>query len=400
MRYEGRFYYHGEITEGCIEIEDGKIKRIKKTMDGCEKISGVILPGGVDIHVHFRDPGYTHKEDFYTGTMAAIFGGITFAMDMPNTEPPVDNVEIFLEKLKRVSKKANIDFSLYSMLNENSELLKDYNPAFKLYMYENDIRYEKDSFISVHAELRDCIRDSKNLKDHDFARPEKCEVKAIKKLIGKGKYHIAHISSNDGVDICKIAGFTCEVTPHHLLLHRDMDLGAFGKVNPPLREKWMRDLLWDLLLEGRIDIVASDHAPHTIEEKEEDFENAPPGIPEVETYIPIFLYLVKIGKINIRRAVEVLMEKPAELVGVKKGKIEVGYDGDLIGVNFKDIKKIRNRDLHYKCNWTPYKNFNAIFPHTVILRGERILEEGEFIKEKSGRFIKIKTSSLKSVQFH
>ena len=397
MRYEGRFYYHGEIVEGCIEIEDGKIKRIKKSMDNCEKLKGIIFPGGVDIHVHFRDPGYTEKEDFYTGTMAAAYGGITFAMDMPNTNPPVSSPDIFDEKLKIASGKANIDFSLYSLLNESSEELMRRNPAFKLYMYEQDVRYQKNSFISVHAELKECIGKGRNLMEYDFARPEKCEVKAIKKLINVGKFHIAHISSVDSIDMCKIGGFTCEVTPHHLFLHRDMNLSTFGKVNPPLREKWVGQHLFQNLLNGRIDIVASDHAPHTIEEKSDEFEVVPPGIPEVETYIPIFLYLIKTGEISLRRGVEVLMEKPAEIVGVKKGKIEVGYDGDLIAVDMGDVRKIRSREIHYKCGWTPYENFNGIFPHTVILRGEKILEDGEIIGERMGKFIKIMSSS-KSLQ--
>ncbi len=379
--------------EACIEIgEDGKIERIKKSMDGCEKIDGVLLPGGIDIHVHFREPGYEYKEDFYTGTLSAAFGGITFVVDMPNNNPPIDSVELWEEKKSTVGKKANVDFALFLMLKSYNGDVR-VNAPFKWYMYEENIEKKnvpKGVFITVHAELKDCISSSSYLRGYDFARPEACERKAIKKLGEYGrKFHIAHISSVDSVDLCKIFGFTCEVTPHHLFLHRDMELGAFGKVNPPLRARWQAEKLWDSLINGRIDIVASDHAPHTIEEKEQDFESAPPGIPEVETYLPIFMRLVKENRIGLRRAVEVLMEKPAQLLGVKKGKIEMGYDADLIALKFSDVKRIRARDLHYKCGWSPYEEFYGIFPHSVILRGEKVIEKGEIIAERTGKFIPV-----------
>lgn len=395
MKLEGRIYYRGEIIDACVEIEDGKIKTVKKHIPGCRKLRGLILPGAVDLHVHFREPGYTHKEDFYSGTMSAAYGGVTFVMDMPNTRPPVIDRETFLEKLSTVRTRANVDFSLYFMLSSKAERLKNINGAFKLYMGETTNAHAgeiipTDAFISVHAELDECIRKtSKDLVDHDYARPEHCEVRAIKSLFDKGRFHIAHVSSNDSVDMCKIGKFTCEVTPHHIFLHRDMPLKAFGKVNPPLRAKWMTEKLWELLIDGSIDIVASDHAPHTYEEKDDDFESAPSGIPEVETYVPIFLYMVKRGRISLQRAVEILMSRPAELVGVKKGKIEPGYDADMIAVDTSNITKIRDRDLHYKCGWSPYEGFSAIFPHTTIVGGEIVIEDREFVGERAGKFVKI-----------
>ncbi len=391
MRYEGKFFIDGEFKEVCIEVDEhsGKIVEIKKSMDKCEKIKGALLPGAIDLHVHFREPGYEYKEDFYSGSLSAAFGGVTFVADMPNTKPRVLTGENFRDKLNLVSSKSNVDFTLYAELSELSPYLKDVTGMFKWYMYEREnVKIPENSFISVHAELKDCIGNADNLKDYDNARPSSCETRAVRSLLNKkGKFHIAHISSVDSVDMCKIGGYTCEVTPHHLFFHRDMDLGPWGKVNPPLRAKWLADKLWNLLVAGRIDIVASDHAPHTIEEKEDDFSSAPPGIPEVETYVPIFLYLVKNGKISMKRAVEVLAENPARLIRLKKGRIEKGYDADFIAVDFTDVHKIHLRDLHYKCNWTPYENFKAISPHTVVLRGEKIIDDRELIAEKTGRFI-------------
>ncbi len=395
MKIEGRIYHRGELIDGAIEMEDGKIKSIKKYLPGARKLRGIILPGASDIHVHFREPGMEHKEDFYTGTMAAAFGGVTFVMDMPNTLPPVVDEETFQEKRRRVEPKANVDFSLYFMLTADAEKLKGVNGAFKLYMGETTATHASeprgvDAFVSVHAELDECIRkESHNLEDHDMARPESCEAKAVRTLLGMGRFHIAHVSSIDTVDMCRIGGFTCEVTPHHLFLHKDMPLGTFGKVNPPLRARWMAEKLWDELINGRIDIVASDHAPHTLDEKDVEFSEAPSGIPEVETYVPIFLNLVKEGRIGLSRAVVVLMERPPELVGVRKGRIEEGYDADLIAVDFKEVKRIRERDLHYKCGWTPYENFQAVFPHTVILRGEVVVEDYEMVTDRAGRFVRI-----------
>ncbi len=391
MKYEGKFFIGNEFVDACVEIdeESGKITKIKKSMSGCERIRGLILPGAIDLHVHFREPGYEYKEDFYSGTLSSAYGGITFVADMPNTNPRVIGKNEFRDKLKIVSSKANVDFTLYGEVSEYTENLESETGFFKWYMYARDnVKLPKNGLIAVHAELKSCTGNASCLKDYDYARPGMCEVKAIRRLLDFGKkFHIAHISSVDSVDMCKIGRFTCEVTPHHLFLHRDMDLGSFGKVNPPLRAKWVAEKLWELLIEGRIDIVASDHAPHTIEEKDDEFENAPPGIPEVETYIPIFLYLAKIGKINLRRLIEITAENPARIAGIKKGKIAENFDGDFIAVDFSDVKRIRLRDLHYKCNWTPYEGFNAIYPHTVVLRGEKIVEDGELIAERMGKFI-------------
>ena len=389
MRYEGRFYIRGQITEACVEVdENGKINKIKKSLDSCRKIKGIVLPGAIDMHVHFREPGYEHKEDFYTGTLSAAYGGVTFIADMPNNKPEITTPSLFQEKLERVSAKANVDFTLFSMITESTTVYNFQNGLFKWYMYEMpDADIPSHGYITVHAERKECIGSGKTLREYDLARPERCEFEAIVSLGDiHRKFHIAHISSRDSVDACRALGFTCEVTPHHLLLHRDMDLGGFGKVNPPLRERYVAEMLWEDLISGRIDIVASDHAPHTAEEKA-DFENAPPGMPEVETYVPIFLYLVKIGRIDIKRAVEVLMSRPADIFGLNKGKIEVGYDADFIAVDFSEIRRIRERDLHYKCGWSPYDGMNAIFPRDVFIRGERVIGDGELEAERLGKFI-------------
>ncbi len=388
MRLEGRFFIRGNLTDACVEVENGVITSIKKSMDGCSQLRGIVLPGAVDLHVHFREPGATHKEDFYTGSLSALFGGVTFVADMPNNTPKIDSNETLEEKLHVVRSKANVDFTLYAMLTKKNQGESWSNGMFKWYMYEEPVLAPPEQgFISVHSEIPECIGTATSLHGYDFARPERCEVQAVRKLGDFGrKFHIAHVSSNDTVDMCNIFNFSCEVTPHHLFLHRDMELGAFGKVNPPLRAKWMSELLWEDLLRGRINVVATDHAPHTVEEKEEPFEIAPPGIPEVETYVPMFMFLVKSGRISLKRAVEVLMENPARLVGLKKGKIEIGYHADFAVYDFTEVKTIKSRDLHYKCGWTPYRG-NYIKPKHVFLRGEQLIDSYELSGEPIGEFI-------------
>ncbi len=386
MRYEGRFYINGELQDACVEVEEGKIKSIKKSMDGCREIRGIVLPGGIDLHVHFREPGQEYKEDFLSGTTSAAFGGITTVADMPNNRPPIVSAEDIREKLERVRKNAFVDFLLYAKLTKHMERIP--GALYKWYMYEEpDVRIV-DGHITVHAELPECAGNSDSLLTYNNARPARCEVQAIRRLLEYDrKFHIAHISSVDSVDMCRIGRFTCEVTPHHLFLNKDLDLKGFGKVNPPLRARWVAEKLWDELLRGRIDIVASDHAPHTIDEKEQEFAEVPPGIPEVETYLPTFMYLLKSGKIGLSRLVQVIMERPAEILGLKKGRIKEGYDADFAVFNMSDVKKIRIKDLHYKCQWSPYENFKSIFPKAVYLRGERIVENGEIVSEPMGTMV-------------
>ncbi len=391
MRYEGKIYLGSIITDACIDVDDdGKIAAIKKSLDGCRKLKGFILPGAVDMHVHFREPGQTYKEDFYTGTLSAAFGGVTFVADMPNNVPPIKTPEDFENKLNAVRSKANVDFTLYTMLTSESKTMEHKNKLFKWYMYEENLNsadIPSDALITVHAELKNCIKNASSLYEYDFARPEKCERDAIRKLAEYGrKFHVAHVSSPDSLMLCSLMGHTCEVTPHHLFLHRGLNLGSFGKVNPPLRGWWVAEEMLRIFSKGAIDVIASDHAPHTVEEKEQGFENAPPGIPEVETYVPIFLYMWKLGKFDLKTMVHALMTRPAELLKIKKGKIDVGYDADLIAVNINDVRKIRASKLHYKCGWTPYEGMSGIFPHTVILRGEKVIENGELIADKTGKF--------------
>ncbi len=383
MELRGIAFVDGGFEDCRIVIENGKIERVEKNT-GERNVRGFILPAGIDIHVHFRDPGYAHKEDFYSGSVAAAFGGISCVGDMPNTEPRVKNREALEEKKEIARAKSVVDFFLYAQAGKSCD--KKLNvKAYKLYTYEDNPMEASgiDKTVSFHCE-------KKELFDHDFDRPkdlseharyrnERSEIKAVEEVNNvKVKKHFAHISSMNAL---RLAAGTKEITPHHMLFnyeHIDKRDARF-KVNPPIRNNG-RDLL-RAFNEGRFDILASDHAPHTIEEKEV-FEDAPSGMPGVETMYPIMLSLVKKGVVDMRTLIRALCERPAELSGLKKGRIREGYDADIILVDMSEERIIKEEELHSKCGWSAFNGFSAIFPYALYLRGTQITEGSELLVQR------------------
>jgi dihydroorotase len=203
--------------------------------------------------------------------------------------------------------------------------------------------------------------------------------------------HIAHVSSAEGANLVRSArrtlGITSEVTPHHMLLSVESDLKAFGKVNPPLRRKKDNEALREAFFDGTIDIMASDHAPHTESEKERDFASAPSGIPGVETGIPMMLAFVKRDLMSLERLVDATSRNAARIFGLNKGAVGLGYDGDLVVFDMKKVAKVESEKLHSKCGWTPFDGREAIFPEAVFLGGELIVEEGNLVSERKGKFV-------------
>jgi len=416
---EGKCFLDERLERCCIGIEDGKIVAIKKMLKGDEHYdfgSKIILPGCIDAHVHFREPGKVHKEDFFTGTIAAAFGGVTCAMDMPNNVPPVNDINSLKNKLDIVKRKANIDFGLYSALvrADNIDSVSELATGFKVYMAETTnsggitAGYDEltpliasasaNKIVSVHCEDERLVKriEKKNLEDHLAARPTVCETDGLKMVLEAAKksgknVHVAHVTSAEGAamieQVKSTVPITSEVTVHHMLLNVNSDLKSFGKVNPPLRRKEDNEALRNAFFNGGIEILASDHAPHTIEEKSAEFAVAPSGIPGVETNIPIMLHFVKKKFLSLNRFVEAASSLPAQMFKLNKGVIGIGYDADLIVVDMMSVRKIRTDELHSKCGWTPFENHDAIFPEAVFLRGSIIVDDGNFINERLGKFI-------------
>jgi dihydroorotase len=260
---------------------------------------------------------------------------------------------------------------------------------------------KQDKTIFIHAEDNDCLIKNKkkeeNLNDHLKCRPSECEKNSILNIIKASKktdikIHICHLSSEKGVNALKnkTENITCGVTPHHLFFSIDGKYKNenFYKVNPPIRKKSDRLTLMNFIRNGFIDILESDHAPHTIEEKNIDFNNAPSGVPGVETLYPIFLYLAKNNEITYKNLISLYCEKPAEIANISKGKIEVGRDADFIVVDYRKDVKIKSEQLHSKCGWSPFEGWKAIFPQYIFVRGIKLIDNGEIqVKQGFGEFI-------------
>ncbi|MGC8655171.1 MAG: dihydroorotase [Thermoplasmata archaeon] len=397
--YHGNFFIDSEFKDRYIEVEEGKIVSIRTETSETEihRIDGKILPAGVDIHVHFRDPGEEYKEDFNSGSISSIFGGTTFVADMPNNKRPILNQNDFKEKIRSISGKSYVDFSLYQAGSD--EIIED-AIGEKIFLGKStgglltDLKKSlfSDRIKVVHAELQKCLDANSgkdmNLKDHDKVRPVECEYAAIEEIFKSGlkNIHIAHITTLRALTLSNNFGFSTEVTPHHILLNNEMDIGPLGKVNPPLRKKVIQEELLNALNLKELHMISSDHAPHSIDEKKE-FENSPSGMPGVETRVPLILFLAKIKFISLERAISLISSNPASRIGLKKGMISQGYDADFISVDFEKERIIAGENMHSKAKWTPFEGFKGIFPNEVYLRGQLVMEDDELISGPSGVFI-------------
>ena len=522
---EGNAYLDGKLNKCCIGIENGKIAAIKKILKGEQHLDfgdKLILPAGIDAHVHFRDPGATNKEDFGTGTLAAAFGGISCILDMPNNKPPVTTKAAVVNKLERVLGKAHVDFGLFASVTEKTNIpaTAQICTAFKIYLASTtgELLFSNTNQLptileqingvhkvpAVHAEAENIIQEKlktnqpvNNLHQHLRTRPNKAEAVAVANILSiaqqwinvldkqlnsakpettsdrsvtstsaksdtfgfsqpstwLNQIHLCHVSTaeaiklicafrgqqslsgsidkqmlehtntgdnntdtmgndlNSGEYMLGIAGeisaekidtsinngqfnatagvistlkrdlpcpvmVTIEVTPHHLLLNESFKGGALGKVNPPLRTSKDQVALWEALANGAIDILSSDHAPHTLDDKSGEFAHVPAGLPGVETMLPLMLSYVKHNKLPLDRFMAISALNPARIFRLPKGRLALGYDGDLIVVNFYNEKPITVKTLHSKCGWTPYEKMDAIFPLLTVVRGNIIVKDG------------------------
>lgn len=356
-----------------ILIEGGKIKRVADIIDcECDTYDAkeqLVLPGGIDVHVHLREPGYTHKETILTGTKAAARGGYTTIMAMPNVIPYPDKVDVMKEYKQLIAKDALVNVIPYACITkqeagheivdmkalkeqcgikafsddgvgvQNSDMMCD---AMRL-AKENDVMIVAHTEDMHYRKVGACMHEGiRNKQMRLIGIPSECEWKQIERDLNlayetKAKYHICHMSAKESVELLRKykamkADVSGEVTTHHLLLS-EMDVnGTNEKMNPPLRSEEDRQALIEGLLDGTIDFIANDHAPHEAEEKAKAMEKAPFGIVALETSIPlIYTNFVKTGKFTLEMFQKLISEKPAQRFGFNtKGKIAEGYDGDLI----------------------------------------------------------------------
>jgi dihydroorotase len=367
-----------------------------------------LLPGMIDAHVHFREPGYSHKETWTTGSQSAAAGGVTTVFDQPNTDPPTIDAASFEEKA-RLAQESEIDYGINGGVTEDwkpEELFEEPIAALgEVFLADStgEMGIDADLFedaleeaeaagvkVTVHAEDATLFEEAATERDDADAwsayRAAEAEIEAIERACAVAKefdseIHIAHTSTPEGADIADEAEMTCEATPHHLFLSRaDLEeLGTFGRMNPPLRSEKRRGALFKRLVDGTVDIVATDHAPHTREEKDASIWNAPSGVPGVETALPLLLEEARKGTIDYERVRDVTAANVADIFELpNKGRIEAGNDADLVLFDPEASVSIRGEKLHSKCGWTPFEGRDAVFPELTIVRGRVVYHDGEF----------------------
>jgi dihydroorotase len=382
-----------------------------RVVDATEKR---LLPGMIDTHVHFREPGFSHKETWVTGSRSAAAGGVTTVVDQPNTDPPTVDGAAFDQK-RDLAAQSLVDFGINGGVTPDwnpEELLS--RPLFALgevFLADStgDMGIETDLFaealerateagvtVTVHAEDATKFNESARERDDPDAwsayRDAAAEAAAVRRAcvaadeVGT-RIHIAHTSTPEGIDIASDAGMSCEVTPHHMLLSRkDLpDLGAHGRMNPPLRREKRRQRVYERVADGTVDMIATDHAPHTREEKDASIWDAPSGVPGVETALPLLLAEARNGDLTYERVRDLTAANPADVFDLPaKGRIAEGHDADLVLVDTSTTDPIRASQLHTNCDWTPFEGWEAVFPEMTLVRGHVVYEREDATTETFG----------------
>jgi len=366
----------------------------------------LILPGLIDAHVHLREPGGTHKEDFTTGTQAALAGGVTTVLGMPNTTPPIIDATALAHALSMAAAKSVCDHGLFvGATRDNLDTARKVRDAvgLKLYMgsstgplmvgdfagqYAHFKAYPTDRVIALHAEDEAAVQLFEMLGQR---RPPLCAELATQRALAmaadlKRTVHICHLSTARELELViearkRSVRVTCEVTPHHLFLTKDAEkhLGALGQMNPPLRADEDTQALWKHL--AAIDLIATDHAPHTLDEKR---SKAPPsGVPGLETMLPLLLTAVHEQQLSYADLVRLTATGPARVFGLAdKGRIEEGAHADVVIVDPNVQWKIEGANMRTRCRWTPFEGWQVRGRIAkVFLRGQIVLDDGQITVE-------------------
>jgi len=427
--YNSKVYVKGRIVEAGIAIDEGKIFRIAKETNlpkASKKLdlkSCLVLPGLIDCHVHLRDQQLAYKEDFFTGTSAAAAGGVTLVLDMPNNKPVTMDAKSLRERMKLAEKRAIVNIAFYSAfpedLKEMPAIVKEGAVAFKIFLSQKigGVDIDDDNAllqvfrivkkmgtpVAVHAEDREMLESALKKMQQDRCNDVSAYVKvhspdswvkAIQRVIRLSEksfihVHFCHISS-----AAELATFmkvkdkkipiTCESTPHNLLLtfnHLER-YGNLALTNPPLRTKKDVKALWNAFQRGLIDIVASDHAPHAIEEKKVDsIWDAKSGIPGLETMLPLLLTQVNKGQLRIADIVRVSSEKPSQIFHLKnRGSIMKGNWADLTVVDLNQEYKIDSSKFFSKAKYSPFDGYKVKGkPIKTFVNGQLVFDEGEIV---------------------
>ena len=415
------------IIAADLATEDGKIVEIG-TIDSAKAEKEIdctgqhLLPGVIDTQVHFREPGNTHKEDLASGTRAAIAGGVTSVFEMPNTNPLTTTTEALQDKLDRASGRAWCNYAFFvGGTGENAEQLPvlERHPGccgVKVFMGSStgnlltadDATLEKilssgTRRVAVHAEdemrlieRAPLVADCGDPNQHPYWRDVETALNATRRLLRLAHktgrpIHVLHITTADEMTLLQdnkdIA--TVEVTPQHLTLHAPDcydRIGTLAQMNPPIRTENHQNGLWQGLQNGTADLIGSDHAPHTLDEKAQPYPNSPSGMPGVQTLVPLMLNHINNGKLTLERFVDMVCHNPQRIYNIQnKGRIEIGYDADLTLVDMNAERTITNDWGQSKCGWTPFNGMTVKgWPMMTVIGGTIVMQNDEILGEPCG----------------
>ncbi len=382
-----------------------------------------ILPGVIDSQVHFREPGLTHKEDIESGTRGAVLGGVTGVFEMPNTNPLTLTAADLNAKLTSAAQSAWCEHAFYiggSAVNAEHLAKLEQLPGcagVKVFMGSSfgDLLADDDGVlerilrnghrrVAIHAEdearlkaRKSIVQASGDVRKHPVWRDVESALNATRRIVALGKktgrlLHILHISSGDEMRF--LAGHkqrvTVEALPHHLTLSAPEcyeRLGTLAQMNPPVRDAAHQTALWEGIRNGTVDVLGSDHAPHTLEEKAQPYPQSPSGMTGVQTLLPVMLEHVHQGRLSLERLVDLTSAGQARIFGIAgKGRIALGYDADFSVVDLKAERRIDNRWIASRANWTPYDGMTVHgWPIATLIRGRVVMRDDQVIGTPGGK---------------
>lgn len=381
-----------------------------------------VLPGVIDTQVHFREPGNEHKEDLESGSRAAVLGGVTAVFEMPNTNPPTTSRQAMEDKLSRARNRMHCDYAFYvGATPQNVGALSELESmagvcGVKAFLGSSTgtlLLSEEDAIfaalrggrrrMAVHSEDEARLKERKSFaktgdprthplwRDAETARLSTERVLRLARAAGR-KLHVLHVTTADELPLLAEARdfATVETTPQHLTLAAPEcyeRLGTYAQMNPPIREAHHREALWKAVAEGLIDVIGSDHAPHTREEKNKSYPDTPSGMPGVQTLATLLLDHVNGGRLSLERFVDLTSAGAARIFGIAgKGRIAKGFDADFTVVDLKKKRKIENSWIASKCCWTPFDGMETIgWPVATIIRGKTVMRDHALIQASQGQ---------------
>lgn len=417
---------NGELMIGDVLTRDRQIVEVAPTISQAIVTTEIdaqgltLLPGVIDPQVHFREPGLEYKEDLFTASCACAKGGVTSFLEMPNTRPLTTTQLALDDKLQRASNKCLVNYGFFigaTAENLPDLLLAKPTPGIKIFMgsmhgqllVDGETALEAifakgDRLIAVHAEDQARINQRRQefagIHDpavHSQIQDNQAALLATQlalKLSQKyqRRLHILHMSTAEEADLLrqeKPSWVTAEVTPQHLLLNTNAyeQIGTLAQMNPPLRSPHDNEVLWQALRDGVIDFIATDHAPHTLAEKAQEYPNSPSGMPGVETSLALMLTAAMEGRCTVAQVVNWMSKNVAEAYRIpNKGAIAPGYDADLVLVDLNTYRPVRREELLTKCGWSPFEGWNLTgWAVTTIVGGEIVYDKGQLNTQVRGQ---------------